>query len=164
MSNSPPSPFGLWRGSLRSLRSRRLVRPRRLELPRGFPHQHLKLARLPIPPWPHKGFRTCAMFSRELVIAANGNIILLAPEELGRRGHNKIGWTDFALFQVGCRRFYCVPAAAPLPTLEARGVYYRICSELGPPETNGTTLPCSCRSRSGTSSGWRGSSASFGAD
>ena len=34
----------------------KMVRPRRLELPRGFPHQHLKLARLPVPPRPHPEF------------------------------------------------------------------------------------------------------------
>ena len=32
---------------------REMVRPRRLELPRELPHYHLKVARLPIPPWPH---------------------------------------------------------------------------------------------------------------
>ncbi len=30
-----------------------VVRPRRLELPRGFPHSDLNAARLPIPPRPH---------------------------------------------------------------------------------------------------------------
>ncbi len=31
----------------------RVVRPRRLELPRPFGHNDLNVARLPIPPWPH---------------------------------------------------------------------------------------------------------------
>src|SRR3546814_9064855 len=31
-----------------------LVRSRRLELPRGFPHSDLNAARLPIPPRPHR--------------------------------------------------------------------------------------------------------------
>ncbi len=31
-----------------------MVRSRRLELPRGFPHSDLNAARLPIPPRPHE--------------------------------------------------------------------------------------------------------------
>jgi hypothetical protein len=34
-----------------------MVRRRGLEPPRGCPHQHLKLARLPVPPPPHAVFR-----------------------------------------------------------------------------------------------------------